>query len=63
MMSQRSECRSNIELGSAHDAYMKVWKMKADEPLDKLQNLFTSRWNSGPVWTLIKSVKDNVSGL
>ena len=63
MMSQRSERRSNIELESACDAYMKVWKMKADEPLDKLKNLFTSRWNSRPVWTLVESVKDNENGL
>ena len=41
MMSQRSECRSNIELGSASDAYMKMRKMKVDELLDKRKHLFT----------------------
>ena len=63
MLSQRSERRSNIELGSACDAYVKMRKMKADEFLDKRKHLLTSRWNSGSVWTLIESIKDDVDGL
>ena len=62
MLSQRSKRCSNIKLGSACDAYVKMRKMKADELLDQGKNLFTSRRNSGPVWTLIEGVKDDVNG-
>ena len=54
MLSQRSKRCSDIELGSASDAYVKMRKMKADELLDQGKNLFTSRRNSGPVWALIE---------
>ena len=60
-MCQRRECSSNIELRSAGDAYVKMWKMKVNELLDKRENLFTRRWDSGPVWALVNRVKDNVN--
>ena len=40
---------------------MKMRKMKVDELLDKCKNLFTRRWNSRPVWTLVERVQDNVN--
>jgi len=42
---------------------MKIWKMKFNELLDKRKDLFTRRWNSRPVWTLVERVQDNVNGL
>jgi hypothetical protein len=42
---------------------MKVLKLKVDELFDKREYLFTRRWNSRPVWTLIERVKDDVNGL
>ena len=63
MMCQRRECSSNIEFRSAGDAYMEMRKMKVNEFLDECKNLFTRRWDSRPVWTLVKGVKDDVNRL
>jgi hypothetical protein len=60
MMCQRCKSSSDIELRLAGDTDMKMQEMKVDKLLDKCKNLFTRRWDSRPVWTLVESVKDNV---
>src|SRR6266404_4143461 len=53
---------SDIELRTARDAYVKTRQAKVNERLDKGKDLFTRRWNSGPVRTLVERVKNNISG-
>src|SRR6266404_220436 len=59
---QRCKGSSDIELRTARDAYVKTRQAKVHEQLDKGKELFTRRWDSGPVRTLVERVQDNING-
>ena len=39
---------------------MKIWKVKIDELVYELKNLFPGRWDSREVWGLVECVQNNV---
>src|SRR5580658_5040024 len=53
---------SYIDLGAAPDTYMKIWKAKVDEFLQKLKHPLASRWNLRCYRRLIECVHDEVDG-
>jgi hypothetical protein len=57
---QRVEDISNVDFGAAGDTNMEMREAKIDEFLNKPENPFAGRWNSGGIRALIDGVHDKV---
>jgi len=58
--SQRLEDIFYVRIWAACDAYMKIWKAKLDEVLDKLKDVFTRRGNPRGVSRFIQAIDDKI---
>jgi len=57
---QRLEYVSDVDLGSAGDTEMYVWKLQVDKLLYDSEDLFSWRRVPGKVWAFIKGVYNEV---
>ena len=51
-----------VDFGSTSDTDVQIWEAKAVKILDKIENLFSCRWQARIIGTLIESVYDQVYG-
>jgi hypothetical protein len=58
--SQRFEDSLNVGLRSTSDAYVEIWKLKANEFIHELEDLFSRWWNGGCLRTLVEGIQDDV---
>ena len=57
---QRLEYNSDVDLGSARDTKMYLWKLQVDKLLHDIEDLFSLRWVPGGIWAFIKGVYDEI---
>jgi hypothetical protein len=57
---QRLEDIFYVEIWAACDAYMKVWKAKLNEVLDKLKDAFTRGGESRGASRLVQAIDDKI---
>ena len=59
MKCQRLEDSSDVDLGAAGHANVKVLQANVNKFLHKLENLITRGWKSGRVWTFVERIENN----
>jgi len=57
---QRLEYVSDVDLGSARDTKMYLWKLQVDNLLHDIEDLLSLRRVPGGIWTFIKGVYDEI---
>src|SRR6267154_573597 len=55
-----SEDSLNVGLRSTGNTYVEIWKLKANEFIHKLEDLFSRWWNRGCLRTLVEGIQDDV---
>jgi len=57
---QRLEYISDVDLGTARDTKMYLWKLQVDKLLHDIEDLLSLRRAPGGIWAFIKGVYDEI---
>ena len=59
---QRLEDSLYVNLGSTRDTYVQFREGKADEIVNKVEDLFSWSWQAGIVRTLVQCIQNEING-